>query len=99
MKRSLAALGIIAVVAASSVASAAIPTVRLGSQAWWNIDGLSIPSVHDHHLHVDATIPLPGTIVDGRVDVPVDLTLHNQVGSPNYVRWSDGSSVEGSVPL
>jgi hypothetical protein len=69
------------------------------AQAWWSKPGITVPSVVGHHIHVSATIPVTGTIVDGRVDVPVHLTLHDQVGSPNFIRWQDGSTTKGQISV
>ena len=74
-------------------------SVTLESQAWWAKDGIRVPEVVGHHIHVQATIPRPGRIVNGRVDVPVRLILHDQVGEPNFVRWQDASSTKGSIPV
>ena len=74
-------------------------TVTLEAQAWWNRDGIQTPEAPGHHIHVSATIPRPGVIVNGRVDVPVTITLHDQVSGPTWIRWSDGSTVKGSIAL
>ena len=67
-------------------------SVTLEAQAWWNRDGIQTPEAPGHHVHVAATIPTPGRIVNGRVDVPVTITLHDQVSGPNWIRWSDGTT-------
>jgi hypothetical protein len=76
--------------------AAAGPTMTVESQAWWAKDGIDIPHVVGHHIHVQATVPKTGVIVNGRVDVPVHLLLHDQVGKPNFIRWQDGSTTKGS---
>ena len=99
--RKLLRLGLAALLAGVALTanpvSAAIPTVTLESQAWWAKGGIDIPGEVGHHIHVQATIPRPGTIVNGRVDIPFRAVLHDQVGSPNWIRWSDGSNVIGSI--
>lgn len=97
MRRLLAALAIVALLPIAT--SAATPTVTLESQGWWSKPGIDVPEVVGHHIHVQATIPKPGVVVNGRVDVPVRLTLHDQVGSPNFVRWQDGSNTKGSIKV
>jgi len=74
--------------------SAAVPTVTLESQGWWNRDGISIPNAVGQHIHVKATVPADGYPIDGRIDVPVTVTLHNQTGKVTSLRVSDGSTVK-----
>lgn len=106
LRAAIGAVSLLAIVAGSLTAAtpstAAIPTVTLESQAWWSRPsdgGIKVPSNVGEHVHVKATIPKPGVIVNGRVDVPVTMTLHNQVRGPNWVRWSDGSTVKGRIDL
>ncbi len=59
-------------------------TVTFESQAWWNRDGIVIPSAVGHHTH--ALITSPTGIVNGSVTFPIRLTLHDQVGSSSWLR-------------
>jgi hypothetical protein len=52
-----------------------------------------------HHTHVQVTVPKPGTIVNGVVNVPATLILHDQVGNPNFIRWQDGSTDKGRITV
>jgi hypothetical protein len=106
VRRALSALGSLALlVGVLSIGSAVAPlaaapaTMTVESQAWWAKDGIDIPHVVGHHIHVQATVPKTGSIVNGRVDVPVHLLLHDQVGSPNFIRWQDGSTTKGSIAV
>jgi hypothetical protein len=75
-------------------------TVHLEAQAWWNIDGISVPEAVGHHIHVEAlNFPRPGVIVNGTYQLRVKVTLHEQEGRTNWIRYSDGSNVIASVPL
>lgn len=70
------------------------PRVFLESQAWWNIDGIKIPSAVGHHIHVGMCTPLDGTVLHGTVHFDVRVLLHNQVGKLTSVRVSDYSTVK-----
>lgn len=107
MKRALVAIALLALTAVivpgasrqlQAVTAAAAPAITVEQQAWWSKPGITVPAVVGHHIHVAATIPRPGTIVNGRVDVPVHLVLHDQVGSPNWIRWQDGPDTKGQIP-
>jgi hypothetical protein len=75
-------------------------TVHLEAQAWWNTDGLDVPSAVGHHIHVEAlNFPRPGRIVTGTYQLRVKVTLHEHDGRTNWIRYSDGSNVIDSIPL
>lgn len=81
MRRALAgalALALIAGVPAltRSEASAVVPCDQMESQAWWAEDGLMIPNVVGHHVHLSACWPSYGTILSGILSVDVTVTLH-----------------------
>ncbi len=89
-------LGYIAIVTAvvlfsglvgSSLSTAAPdPTITLESQAWWRRDGISVPDHVGAHVHTKATVPADGQIVNGRIDIPVTVTLHDARGKTNWFR-------------
>ena len=88
----LAALLLIASLAPTS--TAAPPTVTLESQGWWRRAGIVIPTAVGEHIHVRATVPADGVVIDGKVDVPVTVVAHDTTGRIDYVRVSDGSTVK-----
>jgi hypothetical protein len=70
---------------------ATIPsTVVVESQAWWDKDGVSIPTKVGHHIHLQAT--LPTGIVNGIIRVPIKITLHNQIGAVTWIRAAQQST-------
>lgn len=66
--------------------NAAVPTVVLESQAWWRKAGIVVPSAVGAHVHVKATVPVDGAIVDGIIDVPYTVTLHDARGKTSWLR-------------
>lgn len=99
--------GILAVVAVGAfvaglfgfVARGTVPTMTAESQAWWNKAGISIPGSVGAHIHVKATVPADGAVIDGKIDVPVTVTEHNNAGSITQLRVSNGSTVMQTWPL
>jgi hypothetical protein len=67
-------------------ANAATSTVTYGSQGWWRKTGISVPANVGAHIHLDATIVRDGIPVDGRLDIPVTVTLHDAAGKTSWVR-------------
>lgn len=45
-----------------------------------------VPTLVGAHIHVKATVPRDGVIVDGRYDMPVTITLHDARGLTNWFR-------------
>lgn len=77
----------------------AVATVTLQSQGWWSKTGIVLPSQTGQHIHLQATVPVDGVPIDGKVAVPVSVALHAQTGATSYLRVSDGSTVKQSWPL
>jgi hypothetical protein len=57
-----------------------------GSQGWWLRSGIVVPTAVGSHIHLDATIVRDGFPVDGRLDIPATVTLHNAAGTTSWVR-------------
>lgn len=76
-----------------------VTTVTLESQGWWRKAGIVVPSQVGEHIHVQATVPVDGVPINGRIPIPVKVTLHDQTGKTNWLRVSDGSSVKQSWPI
>lgn len=74
----------------SPVEAAPPPTVIVESQAWWDADGLSIPTEVGHHIHMQAT--LPTGVVNGIIQVPIKITLHDQIGAVTWIRAAQQST-------
>ena len=77
-------------------AKGAASTFTGETQAWWRLAGISIPSQVGAHIHLQATVPASGVIVNGRVSVPVTIKAHDQIGKITSFRVSDGSTVKQS---
>lgn len=99
MKKALSALALVAALIIATVTPAsAADTVHLEAQAWWGLNGITIPTSVGHHIHVEAlNFPRPGTVVDGTYNLSVRVTLHGQEGKTNWIRVSDGSTVIQSM--
>jgi len=65
---------------------AAPPTETHGSQGWWLRSGIVVPTAVGSHIHLDATIVRDGFPVDGRLDIPATVTLHDAAGTTSWVR-------------
>jgi len=89
MRRLLPLLALLAMLPAS--VQAAPSTTTLESQAWWRKAGITVPSAVGSHIHVDATVPRDGAIVDGQVSIPIRVTLHNAAGRTNWFRMGTES--------
>lgn len=74
-------------------------SVTLESQGWWRKVGIVVPSQVGEHIHLQATVPVDGVPINGRISVPVKVTLHNATGKTNWIRVADGSNVKQSWPL
>jgi len=76
---------------APTAVGATPPTVTLESQSWWRKAGIIVPTQVGAHVHVKATVPADGTIVDGYVNVPITITLHDAAGKTNWFRMGSES--------
>lgn len=99
MRRVLVPAAIAAAFVAGLLGYAALgapPTVTLESQGWWSTPGIIVPTQVGQHVHVKATVPADGYVIDGLIDVPVTVTLHDQTGAAVTLRVSDGSTIKQS---
>lgn len=83
----------------STSVTGAPATLVLESQGWWRKAGISVPSQVGEHIHVQATVPVDGVPINGRISIPVKVTLHDATGATNFLRVADGSSVKQSWTL
>jgi hypothetical protein len=74
-------------------------TMTAETQAWWNRSGIVVPTAVGSHVHVLATVPADGAIVDGKVTIPVRVTLHNQPAPTNWFRIGTESTQLYSTSL
>lgn len=81
-----AGLAVCAGLLGSSLSAAATPTVTYESQVWWRRAGISVPDAVGAHIHTKATVPADGYPVDGRLTIPVTVTLHAARGTTNWFR-------------
>lgn len=87
----IAAGAVASVLAISFAASAAVPTSTYEAQAWWRRDGITVPANVGAHLHAEAVVPKDGHPVDGVINIPVKVTIHEALGRVTRLRWQDGS--------
>jgi hypothetical protein len=103
MKRLLFYVSVVALTASAWSSSPppayAGASVTLDAQGWWRKAGIVVPSQVGEHVHVQATVPVDGVPINGRISVPVKVTLHNHTGKTNWLRVADGSSVKQSWPI
>ncbi len=66
-------------------------TATYESQAWWRLEGISVPDAVGAHVHVKATVPVDGTPIDGKVAIPIVVTLHNARGALTWFRMGTES--------
>lgn len=97
MRRLFALLAVLAML--PSAASAAEPTFTAESQGWWRNAGIVVPTDVGEHIHVQVTIPADGVIVNGPVEVPYVIKMHDGTGAITSFRVSDGSSVKQTWPI
>ena len=93
LKRLLSAsvgAGLLLGVLATPVTAAVPSTVTVESQAWWNDNGIVVPSSVGHHIHMQAT--LPTGIVNGIIQVPIKITAHDQIGPITWIRAAQQST-------
>jgi hypothetical protein len=105
MKRHAAFLAAVAALTVGAWSSSPPPaysapaSVTLESQGWWRKAGIVVPSQVGEHVHVQATVPVDGVPINGRISVPVKVTLHNHTGKTNWLRVADGSTPKQSWPI
>lgn len=79
-------------------------TSGLESQAWWSKTGIVIPTSVGQHVHLAATVPADGEIVDGIVSIPITVKLHAQTGATSFLRaggWASSGEIAAvtQIPL
>lgn len=102
MRRAPTIAGLAAVLASLYLvigAAAASPDVTYESQAWWRRAGITVPGAVGSHIHLLATVPRDGRVVDGIVNVPVTITAHDQAGSITELKYQDGDGTVHEVAI
>lgn len=94
MRRVLTAGVLAALLVGPLATQAAVPTVTVEGQAWWRKAGIVVPTAVGSHIHLRATVPADGVVVDGVIDVPVTVTLHDAAGVLSNLLYQD----EGGTP-
>lgn len=64
-----------------SPAPAAIPTVSLDLQSWWNPTGIRVADAVGKHDHFGIRVPVTGTVLSEPFDVPATIRLHANAGA------------------
>lgn len=71
------------------------PRVFVESQAWWNSDGIVVPTDVGHHVHTGTCLPIDGQPAVMPAEINVRSLLHDQEGMSDRVTidFEDGGPV------